>query len=43
MKKSRRQIYSWAANPNHCEVSYVNPLEKIKLMLIALKKKPTIL
>ena len=38
-KKSRRQIYSWAADPNCCEVSYVNPLEKIKIMMLDLKKK----
>ena len=38
-KKSKRQIYSWAADPDHCQVHYMNPLEKIKLMLMELKKK----
>jgi hypothetical protein len=38
-KKSRRQIYSWSADPDHCEVHYVNPLEKIKLMLMEMQVK----
>ncbi len=38
-KKSKRHIYSWSADPDHCEVNAVNPLEKIKIMLMEVKKK----
>ncbi len=37
-KKSQRQIYSWSADPDHCEVHSENPLEKMKIMLMELKK-----
>ncbi|VEN72798.1 hypothetical protein EPICR_10297 [Candidatus Desulfarcum epimagneticum] len=38
-KKSKRQIYAWGADPDHCEVRSINPLEKLKLMLIDVKEK----
>jgi hypothetical protein len=38
-KKSTRHIYSWSADPDHCEIHAVNPLEKIKIMLVELKKE----
>ena len=37
--RSKRHIYAWAADPDHCEYNYSDPLKKIHIMLLSLKKE----
>ncbi|MBW1616590.1 MAG: hypothetical protein JRJ49_08685 [Deltaproteobacteria bacterium] len=37
--RSKREIYAWGADPNHCNFVRGNPLEKINKMMTELQKK----
>ncbi len=37
--KSHMRLSSWSADPNHCQIHYVNPLKKIEIMLVELQKQ----